>query len=294
MKNSRYRGGVTIVEFLVAVGIVAVLVALLLSGVQRVRESAARTACLNNLHQIGIALHAYHNANQVFPPGMTYESGAHPQPFLSWQARILPYLDRHDLWSQTEAAYQIDRDFLNIPPHSAALVRVPVFGCPSDARSKRLSQSGRAFTSYLGVEGLGTILRNGILHLDSRVSTAMITDGTSNTIVVAERPPSGDEQFGWWYAGWGQNRNGSAEMILGVQEFMLFAPYYTVCSFGPYHYRAGKVSNVCDAFHFWSLHPGGANFLFADGSIRFIKYSAADLMPALASRAGGEAIAGDF
>ncbi len=290
MKISKHCTGFTLVELLVVIAIISILIGLLLPAVQRVRDAAARAACLNNLRQIGIALHRFHDDNRVFPPGMTYEDGYSPQPFLGWQARILPYLEQNELWNRTEAAFKVDRNFLHVPPHTAGLVRVPVFGCPADARSRHVGKSGRGFTSYLGVEGLNTIYRNGILHLDSYVSIGMVTDGTSNTIMVGERPPSGDELFGWWYAGWGQNRNGSAEMILGVEEYMTFSEYYTICSRGPYRYRAGKVSDVCDAFHFWSLHINGANFLFADGSIHFMKYSAADIMPALASRDWGETI----
>lgn len=292
MKFTKRRRAITLLELLVVIAIIAILMGLLLPAVQRVRDAAARTACLNNLKQIGIGLHNYHNAHHVFPPGMTYDDGAHPQPFLGWQARILPFLEQNEVWNQIEAAYRADRDFLHIPPHSAGSVRISVFGCPADSRSRRISKFGPAFTSYLGVEGLAAHLRTGVLHLDSRVSMGMITDGTTNTIMVGERPPSGDEKFGWWYAGWGQDRNGSAEMILGVRERMVFSEYYTICSVGPYRYRSGKVSDVCDAFHFWSLHIGGANFLLADGSIRFINYSAADLMPALASRNGGETITG--
>jgi prepilin-type N-terminal cleavage/methylation domain-containing protein/prepilin-type processing-associated H-X9-DG protein len=291
MKTSSRRGGFTLVELLVVIGIMGILVGLLLPAVQRVRGAAARVACLNNLKQIGLALHSYHGSHEVFPPGMTYEDGAHPQPFLSWQARILPYLEQNDLWTQIDAAYRTDKDFLHIPPHSAGSVRISVFGCPADSHSRGLSAFGRAYTSYLGVEGQGTYFRNGVLYLDSRVSMGMITDGTSNTVMVGERPPSGDELFGWWYAGWGQNKNGSAEMILGVRELMQFSQYYTICTRGPYSYRSGKVSDVCDAVHFWSLHINGAHFLLADGSVRFLPYSAANLLPALASRNGSEPIA---
>jgi prepilin-type processing-associated H-X9-DG protein len=108
--------------------------------------------------------------------------------------------------------------------------------------------------------------------------------------MVGERPPSSDGAAGWWYGGWGQAKEGSADMVLGVEE-QYASPYYVVdCPPGPYLFAPGGLNDTCATFHFWSLHPGGANFLFADGSVHFLHYDAAPIMPALASRAGGEAV----
>lgn len=145
------------------------------------------------------------------------------------------------------------------------------------------------FTSYLGVEGTNQTTSDGVLFLDSRVSLLDIRDGTSNTLMVGERPPSADLGLGWWYAGWGQELDGSAEMILGVQEIINLSRF-PGCSPDSTEYRKGQFNNLCDALHFWSPHLGGANFLFADGSVHFLPYSAAPLMPALATRNGGEAV----
>jgi prepilin-type processing-associated H-X9-DG protein len=105
--------------------------------------------------------------------------------------------------------------------------------------------------------------------------------------MVGERPPSADQRLGWWYAGVGQDLNGSAEMVLGVLE-RNFGTWSAVCPPGPFSFGPGRANEQCDAFHFWNLHIGGANFLFADGSVHFLPYSAAPIMPALATRAGGE------
>jgi prepilin-type processing-associated H-X9-DG protein len=78
-------------------------------------------------------------------------------------------------------------------------------------------------------------------------------------------------------------------MVLGVRELRA-AKYCPECPTGPYHFTSGDLANPCDAFHFWSLHSGGANFLFADGSVRFLKYQANSIMPALATRAGFEPV----
>jgi Protein of unknown function (DUF1559)/Prokaryotic N-terminal methylation motif len=284
------RAGITLVELLVVMAVIGLLVGLILPAVQKVREAASRTSCRNNLKQVGLALHQYTDTARVFPPGMSYRDGKDPYPFLGWHARILPYIEQDGLWRETVAAFAADRDFLHVPPHVAAGKIVSAYGCPSDSRTSRPNIFRRGTTSYVGVEGLSQFERTGILHLDSRTAPADVSDGLSYTLLVGERPPSADDEFGWWYAGWGQGKNGSAEMLLGVREVRTFLPYVTQCIRGPYEFRPGRISDPCDALHFWSVHPGGAHFLIADGSVQFLRYSAAPLMPALASRSGGETV----
>lgn len=282
------RGGLTLIELLVVVAIVALLLGILLPAVQKVRDAGNRTTCRNHLRQIGIAAHQYHDNHSAFPPGMTYQNGNHPQPFLGWHARLLPFLEQDAIWRAIEAAFRTNRDFLQVPPHIERKAVITVFGCPSDRRAKGPTPFGVGTTSFLGVAGLDQTTLDGIFFVDSRVGTGDIADGLSNTLMVGERPPTGDGELGWWYAGHGQALNGSAEMLLGVREFRSFLPYITECLRGPYRFEAGEIDAVCDAFHFWSPHPGGANFALADGSVRFLRYSADSIMPALASRAGGE------
>jgi prepilin-type processing-associated H-X9-DG protein len=288
MRRHRPRTALTLIELLVVIGIIAVLVGLLLPAVQKVRMAAARTQCVNHLHQMGLALHAYHDAHISFPPGVSVDGGRAQEPFLSWQARLLPYLGEEPLWREVQGAFRQDRSFLNIPPHTHRGTVVSTFTCPVDARTLRPSTKlglPVAFTAYLGVSGHDSNELDGVLFIDSRVRHADITDGVSNTLMAGERPPSADERFGWWYAGWGQDKDGSAEVVLGVTDFNIAHP---LCPRGPYRFGQGRVDNPCDTFHYWSLHPGGAHFLFADGSARFLSYSAHPLMPALATRAGGE------
>jgi prepilin-type processing-associated H-X9-DG protein len=123
--------------------------------------------------------------------------------------------------------------------------------------------------------------------MNSRVRLADVTDGTSTTLLVGERPPSPDNRFGWWYAGIGQMGDGSADSHLGVRETVQSVRAPMCAGLAP-PYGPGIADNMCDAFHFWSRHPGGSEFLFVDGAVHFISYSAKDLLPALATRAGGE------
>lgn len=292
MKRTSARRGFTLIELVVVLAIGAVLTSLIVSAVQRVRDRGLRVQCANNFRQIGLALHAYHDIHKVFPPGLRHPPD--PYPFMSWHTRILPLLEQEALWKKTQAAFAVERRFWMNPPHQGIETVLPVFSCPANSRTHQLVYPENvdvAFSTYLGVEGLNAAVRDGILFFDSRVRLGDITDGTTNTLMVGERPPSPDFRFGWWYAGVGQALDGSADMLLGVEEhnYTFRAP---TCVEGPYRFGAGQLDNMCDTFHFWSLHAGGANFLFADGSVHFLSYSAVALMPALASRAGGEAVTG--
>ncbi len=306
------RRAFTLIETLVVIAIVAILLGLTLSAVQMVRNAAARLSCSNNLRQIGLALHHYHDTSKSFPPavippllvpGRPFERDRNPYPYLNWPARLLPFVEQDALWAQAREAYAKDPLHRKSPGHTAALVPVPLYLCPVDGpRIPQIPGEAAGFsgnhgllginvaagTSYLGVSGTAGIHSDdGVLFLDSQVRLADITDGTSHTVMVGERPPT----FFWpprgrWYGGDGSW--GKADAYLGARETI----YGTIdgCPEGPYHFVAGRANNPCSAYHFWSLHPGGANFLFADGSVRFLSYSADRVLPALSTRAGGEVV----
>ncbi len=284
--------GTTLAELLVVLAILGVLAGLLVPAVQRARDAANRTHCGNNLRQIGLALHHFHDTQKTFPPGVRYRDGADPYPFMSWNTQLLPFLERDDLWREALRAYSQDKNFLHDPPHAGLATPLRAYACPSDSRTLDVGTANQlrvAFTSYLGVSGSNQFRKDGILYLDSRTRIADITDGTGNTFMVGERPPSADGVFGWWYAGEGQAEDGSGDMVLSVRERNV-TPVVPDCPRGPYSFGPGAIRNQCDLFHFWSPHTGGAHFLFADGSARFLRYSADSIFPALATRAGREAV----
>jgi prepilin-type N-terminal cleavage/methylation domain-containing protein/prepilin-type processing-associated H-X9-DG protein len=286
------RRAFTLVELVVVIALIAVLAGLLLPAVQGVRSAVLRVHCANHLKQIGLALHQYHDSQGSLPPGCSYRNGADPHPHMSWCTRLLPFLEQEALWQQALRAFALERFFERVPPHTGLGTVVPIFTCRTDGRVLSPWDFGpfqAAFTSYLGVEGINQYSKDGLLFLDSRVRLTDVTDGTSNTLMVGERPPSADRSLGWWYAGWGQSKDGSAEMVLGVKEINVHRRF-SQCPRGPYEFGPGDVDNPCDVFHFWSPHTGGANFVFADGSVRFLRYSVTALMPALATRNGGEPV----
>ena len=293
----------TLIELLVVIAIISVLIGLLLAAVQRAREAANRAQCLSNLKQLGLALHGYHDTYHSFPqaydcralfvdPSRIWD-GKQWIATKNWATLILTFLEQENLDRQGYAGYQ-GRD-------------LPIYHCPSDQRSTGVWTGERfgtdGLTDYVAITGTDTFkpypgganwrdCNDGTLYGSSHVRIADICDGTSNTLLLGERPPSPDLYVGWWT--WG-----AIDASLGVRD--TFAAYATgvnndpksqSCSrLLPEQFRPGP-GNYCDVHHFWSQHPGGANWAFADGSVRFLSYATAHLMPALATRAGAEAISG--
>lgn len=297
LKTSRSSGrpAFTLIELLTVIAIISILMGLLLAAVQRVREAAARLKCQNNVKQVALALHNYQGSNQVLPTGHRGLLPRQPKTFSGWPLDILPYIEQSAIETTGQAAYMADANPFRNPPHINLTTVVKTYLCPSDGRidTPQLAQRSKflvAFTSYLGVSGKDFSTRDGMLFQNSRIRLIDATDGTSNTLLLGERPPSTDFQFGWWYAGVGFRLSGAGDMILGVREPNQLPPLPVACPPGVYPFMAGSINNQCDVFHFWSPHPGGANFAFADGSVRFLRYSADPLMPALASRAGNEIV----
>jgi prepilin-type N-terminal cleavage/methylation domain-containing protein len=293
----RSSRGFTLVELLVVIAIIGILVALLLPAVQAAREAGRRTQCLNNLKQQALAMHTFHDTYKRFPsahqidcawyssfqcetPVGGYKSGTgYPEegPFWSWSMAIAPFIEMSNIH---EAADHSAWPWWQTMPDGTWLneFRCATFVCPSDVRGRLVWTDGThrvALTSYLAVSGRNQFKeaggQDGIVYVNSAVPMAGISDGTSNTLLIGERPPSNNLLYGWQWAGAGEFPHfGATDVVLGVFERPL-SP-----SAQPDFYRRGSVIDPLDLhrYHFWSLHPGGGDWALADGSVRFIAYEA--------------------
>lgn len=256
------NAGFTLVELLVVIAIVGVLMGLLLPSVQYVRESARRTTCANNLRQIGLGLGNYESAYKSLPMGAEFGTGH------SWSSRTLGYLEQESLRTSINFSKPWD-DVINQP---AVFSPLTVFSCPTSFKT----YSGS--TDYCGIAGSyltqgGSVAdgKNGILFIaDSAavrpVKFADVKDGLSTTISVGEGVAVTEENFGYWGCGW---------HCLTHED-------------GGVSNRDGGYNEIA------SLHPGGANVVFCDGSVRFLDASISEeVISALCTRAGAELL-GDF
>ena len=299
------QAGFTLIELLVVIAIVGVLIALLLPAVQKVRAAANRISCGNNLKQIGIGLHLYHDGNGTFPPGNVFVSNGNYKGM--WAIYLLPYLEQEPL-------YQLYHfDLLNWDPANAVVreTYLKIYTCPSDIHANMLlnPESGNGYLatyrtgSYRAVSGRtnGTNFFDygdpdqgpenlprewrGVMHVvdcyglgPERI--AAITDGTSNTLMAGERITLTHETRStfWAYA------HASYSQSSAMADTRFLQNDYDACVQNP---PAGT-DNSCKRC--WgSLHPGGVNFIMCDGSFRTISLNTdMNLFTSLSTIAGGE------
>ncbi len=287
------RKGFTLIELLVVIAIIAILIGLLLPAVQKVREAAARAKCSNNLKQIGVGIHAHESTYGYLPPsrGDLFGPGTYAATtYGGWLCKLLPFIEQDNVYRplyQWSAGY-----FAN---HNKV---INTFLCPSEPRGlTNIAAGNGAVTCYVGVTGNDTTFAaqyngpsNGIFEVSDngnprKVTFTGITDGTSNTLMVGERPPTGDLYWGWWAVS-------DYDCLLSVNQQYA---YDSGCTF-PGRFRAEPLGNSapCNggANHFWSFHQGGGNWLMGDGSVRFLAYSSQTVLPA-GSRNVGEILPND-
>lgn len=299
------RRGVSLVELLVVIGLLGILVGILLPAVQAARGAAMRTECQNNLHQLGLAAHNYSGVTGRLPPNaLIGERVGNRSKVYTWCLLLTPHLEQQQLWDAAQ------RDFALAPgyqahPHTGLTAVVKPFVCRADSRLSSPIDDGRftaAYGSYVGISGDRPPSTRppanyqppwGAINMgaDGRgTRMAEITDGLSQTLMFGECPPAGKLLAGSWYS------DDLPPDLINLQFEWRFGMSMWAretgnasCG-GAFTFSPGRLSNLCDTFHLWSLHTGGANFAFADGSVRFISYSGSSAIPALATRAGGEVV----
>jgi prepilin-type N-terminal cleavage/methylation domain-containing protein len=306
MSRFRKRDAFTLIELLVVIAIIAILIALLVPAVQKVREAAARTQCINNMKQQGLGLHNYHDTYKTLPRG-TAEWKGNVAPFegsWSWMAFILPYIEQGNVENQakTFAKGGGTNYYSWYNPACAAVIQV--YACPTDSRGaqKYTADPGisqQFLTAYLGNSGTTATSFDGVLFMNSKIKLVAITDGTSNTIMVGERPPNSNLEFGWYFAAYGYDGRGNADCVMTSNDVAVATYFITNYSASPnlpcngtaaqkIGLQPGNPNIGCDAAHYWSFHQAGSHFLFADGTVRMVAYSGNPMIPALTTRSGGE------
>ncbi|WP_425400168.1 DUF1559 domain-containing protein [Aeoliella sp.] len=300
LKNSAPRHAFTLVELLVVIAIIGILVALLLPAVQAAREAARRTQCINNLKQLGLALHNYHASFNQFPPGGEVpESSSESQP--SYLARMLPYMEQSTISDNLDF-----RAALSDPSNNAmAQLELAVFRCPSNSPTEISGNrtdpwvGGQLYqtSNYEGINGAGReqMRKNathncgahnidGFVFPGSKTSIRKITDGTSHTFAMGERIHE--------LRAWARGYTASFNVCTFMSKNLTYPLTGDPSGIGYYNAISADVSPKIVKFndlYFGSDHPGGTQFLFADGSATLlINDTSLPVLRNQATIAGGE------
>lgn len=298
----RMRAGFTLVELLVVIAIIGILVGLLLPAVQAAREAARRMQCSNNLKQLALSLHNYHDTHRKFPYGYFDEGTFHRRD--TWMQQVLPFMEQTAFFNQYQAW---NGQYVMDTPVELKDKVLAAFVCPSDSEAPGkgggggLRSGGQGFQgNYVACAGNTTMTRpmtllNGTFYNKSKSTMGSLSDGTSNTLVFGEsvvRPGTG----GWGGAGgyWGGAPHGAFGFTTLQPPNTTVPDSIYTCKTETYvKAPCIPVGNDAAIQNFArSYHTGGAQFALGDGSIHFISQSI-NLITyrALGSRNGGESVA---
>ena len=317
MRKRASRTAFTLIELLVVIAIIAILIALLVPAVQKVRESAARTQCQNNLKQMGLAQHGYHDANKRFPPGYAasgaYVDGAtDTSPGWGWAAFILPYIEQTPVYRRIDLSQPIQtspaiQTMLALCVCPSDIAPTAPFAVPDGFGNTVCLAAPTSYAACCGSDAADTrdATGDGVFFRNSQIRIADIVDGTSQTFLIGERAWANAN--GAWAGAIpsGVIRRGTSNPC---QPNMAGA-WYPSSSLALAHAHLNNAMVDPDGSagmdDFSSMHFGGSFFAFADGSVHFIRsvpgdntdgsYTADGLnFQALGTRAGREVVAGDF
>jgi prepilin-type N-terminal cleavage/methylation domain-containing protein/prepilin-type processing-associated H-X9-DG protein len=291
MGRSTRRVGFTLIELLVVIAIIAILMGLLVPAVQKVREAAARLQCENNLKQIGLACHNYAGVFKRFPSAYVADSF---YPGWGWGSLILPFVEQQPLYNTLGVSTQpfwsrAAPNPYNADPPTPDMQRVlPIYRCPSDlGPDLNPLRKNYAMSNYRAVAGPTTypyfsvnLDMGGVMFQNSKITFTQITDGTSNTLLVGEC--KFDTVYGQKAAIWA-GMTGLLNGSIYISDVMWWVD------------AASAQVNGTAPQAFSSFHPGGANFAFCDGSVRFF-FSSTDpnIVHWLAGRNDGKIVNVDF
>jgi prepilin-type N-terminal cleavage/methylation domain-containing protein/prepilin-type processing-associated H-X9-DG protein len=283
---NRRRRGFTLIELVAVILIIAVLIALLLPAVQSAREDARRIQCVNNLTQIGIALESYEATYQVLPPGSINARGPIIESLseyqYSWITQILPYFDQKAVSRHLD----FNQGIYQPANETARAVMLSVLICPTDHQRPSISRrAGSGVTSLLpgvleittssyaachnDVEAPIDTTNHGVFFLNSRVRSDEIEDGLSHTIFVGEKRTPGDE-LGWASGTRATLRNTGTpinQTRLDPLDLVILLPDVPVSD----PRKVAEPPAPLTVGGFGSFHSNGSNFLFGDGSVRYVR-----------------------
>jgi prepilin-type N-terminal cleavage/methylation domain-containing protein/prepilin-type processing-associated H-X9-DG protein len=303
----RWVRGFTLIELLVVIAIIAVLIGLLLPAVQSAREAARRAHCSNNLKQIGLGMHSYHSVHNTFPPGYITAVVNDPTmpeigPGWGWGVMLLNQLEQQPLYQGVNFSLQIT----DPGSRTVRTTTLSVFLCPSNVGSGPVVASsmtdaplntdvsaGQYVASAGQLEpGEFPDSNNGVFYRNSRNGLRDITDGSSSTLMAGERSRNiADATWVGAVPTWRLCTNPKWRVQECGPPSTLVVSHTGTAATGTIYVPNSKSSMVDD---YWSLHPGGCNFLLCDGSARFIKESVnPSIFSYLSTRAGGEVISAD-